>query len=97
MINRNMKSYNYFALGAENDYGQPQLSEEPVGAIKMAIETSSQSVQDNILYTGATYIGFTHALVDDSFVVSYGDKLLKVLYVNPKGRFKQVFMADYVN
>ena len=92
MINRNMKSYSYFALVGENAYGQPQLSEEPLGTIKMAIETSSQTVQDNILYTGATYIGFTH-----SFVINYGDKLLKVLYVNPKGRFKQVFMAEYVN
>ena len=97
MINRNMKSYSYFALVGENAYGQPQLSEEPLGTIKMAIETSSQTVQDNILYTGATYIGFTHSFVDDSFVISYGDKLLKVLYVNPKGRFKQVFMAEYVN
>lgn len=95
MINANMKTYNYFALGEENEYGQPQLSTEPIGTIKMAIETTSQSVQDNILYTNASYIGFTHAFVDDSFVINYENKMLKVLYVNPRGRFKQVYLADY--
>lgn len=95
MINANMKSYNYFALVEENEYGQPQLTQEPVGTIKMAIETTSQSVQDNILYSSATYIGFTHAFVDESFVVDYEGKKLKVQYVNPKGRFKQVYLADY--
>lgn len=97
MINANMETYNYFALGAEDAYGQPQLTQEPVGTIKMAIETTSQSVQDNILYTNASYIGFTHAFVDDSFVINYEGKKLKVLYVNPKGRFKQVYLADYGN
>ena len=96
MINANMKSYNYFTLGLEDDYGMPQLSQEPVGTIKLSIETTSQSIQDNILYANATYIGFTHAFVDDSYVINYGDKKLKVLYVNPKGRFKQVYMAEYV-
>ena len=97
MINANMRHYDYFTFGAENAYGQPQLSEEAVGSIKMSIETTAQSIQDNKLYSGATYVGLTHALVDDSFVISYGNKKLKVLYVNPKGRFKQVFMADYVD
>lgn len=97
MINSNMRVYNYFTLGAENDYGQAQLSKEPVGTIKMAIEQSSQQVQDNILYKGATYIGLTMFPIDDSFVVSYGNTKLKVLYVNTKGRYKQAFMSEYVN
>lgn len=97
MINSNMRIYDYFTLGAENEYGQAQLSSEPVGKIKMAIETSSQQVQDNILYKSATYIGLTQFPIDDSFVVSYGSTKLKVLYVNTKGRYKQAYMAEYVN
>lgn len=94
MINANMKSYSYFAFGAEDKYGQPELSKEPVGTIKMAIEITSQTIQDNINYSGAQYIGFTLGEINDSHVIKYGDQELKVLYVNPRGRFKQVFMAE---
>lgn len=95
MINTAMRFYDYFLLEDDNGYGQPQLSQEPLGKVKMAIETTSQSIQDNILYSDATYIGFTHSLVADTFVVNYEDKLLKVLYINPKGRYTQVYLAEY--
>lgn len=90
-----MRTYNYFTFGSDNGYGQPQLSEDAQGSIKMAINISSQSVADNIKYKEATYIGLTHdAKVDDTYVIEYGAEKLKVLYVNPKGRLKQVFMAE---
>ena len=92
MINADMRSYNYFTFGDDNGYGSPTLSSEVKGTIKMAIHTTSQSVQDNIMYQGATYIGLTHDNIDNSFVIALGDERLKVLYVQPKGRFKQVFM-----
>lgn len=95
MINADMRTYNFFTLGDDNGYGSPVLSSEVKGTLKMAINTTSQSVQDNIKYKGATYIGLTHDYVDDSYVIALGDEKLKVLYVQPKGRFKQVFMADY--
>lgn len=60
----------------------------------MAIYITSQNIQDNINYKGATYLGLTHSLLDDKTVIQYGDKKLKVLYVNPEGRLKQVFMAE---
>lgn len=93
MINADMRLYNYFSLGEQDEYGQQTMSNEPVGQIKMVINISSQSVQDNINYTGATYVGLTHAKVDDTFVIEYGEERLKVLYVNSKGRLNQVFMA----
>lgn len=93
MINAKMKLYNYFTLGEDNGYGSPQLSTEPTGTIKMAISLTSQSVQDNILYEGATYVGLTHAAIDDTFAIGYGEEKLKVLYVNQEGRYKQVYMA----
>ena len=94
MINRDMRSYDYFTFGELNSYGQPTLSQEKKGSIKMSINITSQSVQDNIRYKDATYVGLTHAEVDDTFVIQYGDERLKVLYVNPKGRYKQVFLKN---
>lgn len=94
MINADMRTYNYFTFGALDSYGQPQLSQEPQGTVKMAINIASQSIQDNINYKDCSYVGLTHSLLDDTYVIQYGDKKLKVLYVNPKGRLKQVFLAE---
>ena len=94
MISAQMKTYNYFTLGDSDGYGQPQLSTEPKGQIKMAINITSQSIQDNINYKDATYMGLTFYLLDDTYVIEYGDKKLKVLYINPMGRYNQVFLAE---
>lgn len=94
MINADMRSYNYFTLGEDNGYGVPGLSADIKGTVKMAINVTSQSIQDNIMYKNATYIGLTHDYVDDTYVIALGDTKLKVLYVNPRGRYKQVFMAE---
>lgn len=96
MINREMRTYNYFTFGDKNDYGQPQLSQEPQGTIKMAINLTSHSIQNNINYKDCTYIGLTTTkLIDDNFIIEYGNDLLKVVFVNPVGRFTQVFMNNY--
>lgn len=93
MINRDMRYYSYSTFGANDGYGQPMLS-EPVGEIKLSVHLLNQATQDNVLYNGATYVGLTMGTIDDSFVIHYGTKNLKVLYVNPYGRYKQVFMAE---
>ena len=89
-----MRLYDYFTYGEDDAYGQPMLSKEPVGKIKMAINISSQSVQDNINYRDAQYIGLTYADVKDAYVIVYGEERLKVLYINPKGRYNQVFLKE---
>lgn len=95
MINTDMNLYDYFTFGDDDGYGQPALSTEPKGQIKMSINISSQSIQDNILYKDCSYVGLTHdANVDDTYVIKYGEGKLKVLYVNPKGRLKQVFLKE---
>ena len=94
MINNQMKNYNYYTYSNDNAYGQPSLSETAQGKIKMAINVTSQFVQDNIQYKNATYIGLTFADVNDKYVIQYGDIKLKVLYVNATGRYKQVFMSE---
>lgn len=95
MINAEFRLYNYYTFGADNGYGMPQLSSTPEGQVKMAINISSQSVQDNILYKDCSYIGLTlDANVNDTYVIEYGKSKLKVLYVNPKGRYKQIFLKE---
>lgn len=93
MINADMRDYGYYVYGEANAYGQPTLSENIQGYVKMAINIASQSVMDNPLYGGATFVGLTHAELNDKYVIQYEDMKLKVQYINPKGRFKQVFMT----
>lgn len=93
MINADMRFFDYYTYGAIDEYGAPQLSKEVQGSIKIAIYTTSQSVIDNINYKDASYLGLTRAsIIDDSFVIQYGKEKLKVLYIQPKGKFKQVFL-----
>lgn len=100
MINTDLRTYNYFSIGDNNGYGQATIIKDengnPVvqGSIKMAINITSQGVQDNINYKNAQYVGLTQGNVNDKFVIDYEGSMLKVLYVNPKGRYKQVFMSE---
>lgn len=94
MITTDMRLYTYFAIGAKDKYGQPQISKEPQGVIKMAINTTSQATQENVRYKDATYLGLTLQEVNDTYVIDYNGEKLKVLYVQPKGRYKQVFMKN---
>lgn len=97
MINTDMRLYDYFIVGEKDAYGQPQLptlDSEPIGQIKMSINITSQAITDNIKYKDCSYLGLTKTNINDTYIIKYEGKLLKVLYVNPKGRFKQIFMAD---
>lgn len=97
MINTDMRLYSYFTLGEDNGYGQPQIVTKdsvPIGSIKMCINIASQSIQDNINYKNTQYVGLTQAKVDDTYIIKYKDELLKVLYINDKGRYKQVYLAE---
>ena len=97
MIARDMRLYDYLTLGGVDAYGQPQIpsiNDTPVGTILMAINVASQATQDNINYKDCNYMGLTQAEVNDTYVIKYENELLKVLYVNPKGRYKQVFLGE---
>ncbi len=96
MINADMRIYDYYTLGKDNGYGQAAISTEPQGQIKIAINITSQSIQDNIVYKKAEYIGLTQEEIDDTCIIVYDNEFLKVTYVNPKGRYKQVYLAKYV-
>ena len=94
MINANMKIHNYFTLGELDAYGQPAVSTEPKGTVKMSITNITTNIADNIKYKEATYIGLTLAKVDDTYIIENGEERLKVLYVIPGRRYQQVFLKE---
>ena len=96
MISNDMRSYEFDVYDANtlDEYGQPERW-PMVADIKMAIYVHTQSIQDNIKYKDATYIGLTYdKWIDDTYIINYNGTYLKVLYVNPQGRMKQVFMSE---
>lgn len=94
MFNADMRLYDYYLYNEKNAHGQRTIGAEPQGKVKMAINTTSQNIQANALYLNAQYIGLTHdSNINDTYAIKFGDILLKVLYVNNKGRFRQVFLA----
>ena len=96
MINADMRLYDYYIMGGLDEYGQrklPAKDAQPEGKIKMAIYTTSQSVQQNINYLSAQYVGLTAAAMNDAYIIQYGAERLKVLYVSPHGRLKQVYLS----
>lgn len=93
MINADMRVYDYFTYNETDAYGQPQLSEDVQGTIKMAIYIASQGIKDSVAYAGTEYVGMTHADIDDKYVIKYGASKLKVLYINPRGTWKQVYLT----
>lgn len=94
MINAKFATYDYYTIGDLNEYGQAKISEDVKGSVKMAIFPTSQSVQDNILYLNAQYMGLTHDQnINDTYVIQYGNIKLKVLYVSPTARLQQVFLS----
>lgn len=96
MLNAQFHLYNFFTLGDLDEYGQEKLNPEEAGVIKIAINTLSQTVTDNILYEKCEYIGLTlDKAVNESYVIQYGNTKLKVKYVNPIGRYTQVFLTNY--
>jgi len=93
MITLDQRLYDYYTFGENDDYGQPQLSEEVSGRVKMAINLMKHTAAENVLFQDCEYIGLTHnAAITDKCIVSYGDMKLKVVFVSPFGLWRQVYM-----
>ena len=93
MINTDMRDYKYYTYIDENEYGQSTISKDIKGTVKMAIYLVSNTKEDSINYTSIQYQGITKDTdIDDTYVIKYGNKKLKVLYVI-EGIYRQVFMT----
>lgn len=93
MINTDMRDYKYYTYIVENEYGQSTISKDVKGTVKMAIYVVSNTKEDSVNYTSIQYQGITlDTDIDDTYVIKYGNKKLKVLYVID-GRYRQVIMT----
>ena len=96
MINTTFNDYDYYVFSqSENDYGEKTISTTKAGSVSIAIYLYTQNITSNIKYKDAQYIGLIESTnIKESCVIAYGDKKLKVLYVNPVGRWQQVYMQE---
>jgi len=98
MIYSNMRLYDYWLVSVNEAYGQevlPDAKAEPIGKVKLSIYPTSTGTQENILYANCAYVGLTFDTeIDDKYVILYEGKRLKVMYKQPMGRFKQVFLKQ---
>lgn len=101
MITADMREYPFFLYGDKNAYGQRTIIKDengqPVvqGIVKLALYTTTTAIQDNINYKNASAIALTHDKgINDTYIIQDGETLLKVLYTNERGRYKQVFLNE---
>lgn len=93
MINK-MHIYDYRLLNDIDDYGINGISDIK-GKIKLSINLLNQQIDDNSLYKTAQYIALTlDKDISDKYIIEYDEMLLKVLYVNKMGRYKQVYLCN---
>lgn len=95
MIARNMRYYDYYLYTDASGYGQQQLTEAVQGSVKMAIYHSSTNVTDSIKYRDCTYTAITcDKAINDAYVIQYGAEKLKVMYITPAGKYRQVYLKE---
>ena len=96
MIMNSMRLYDYWLVAVNEEYAQeilPSAETAPDGSVKLSIYPTSTGTQDNILYSNCAYAALTFdAEIDDKYVIQYGKERLKVMYTQPQGRMKQVFL-----
>ena len=96
MIFANMRHYDYWLVSVNEKYGQevlPDTETQPTGQVKLSIYPTSTGTQENILYANCSYVGLTYdAEINDKYVIKYDNVRLKVMYIQPIGRYRQVFM-----
>lgn len=95
MIQSNMKLYNYYTLGELDEYGTTQPGKEIKGQVKLSIFLHTKQLSDNSLYKDTQYIALTNDNdINETYLIEYDNRLLKVLYVNVLGRYKQLYLSD---
>lgn len=95
MIAADMREYDYYLVSDNDEYGQPLVNANPSGKIKMCINILTQAATGNVVYESASFIGLTKQSVTEAYIIDFNGVKLKVNYVNPMGRYTQVYMVLY--
>lgn len=94
MIQSNMKLYNYYTLGEIDDYGTNQVSQVS-GQVKLSIFLQTKQLSDNSIYKEAQFTALTNDKdINEKYLIEYNNMLLKVLYINDLGRYRQIYLGS---
>lgn len=88
-----MKEYGVAGFADIDVYGQHKMPTRPTRFVVMDIEILNNSDSENPLYQDVEYIGLTKDTITRQDYVFYEDEILKVKFINTKGRYNQIFMA----
>ena len=95
MIQNNMKLYNYYTLDEIDDYGTNQVSEKISGQVKLSIFLQTKQLSDNSIYKEAQFTALTNDKdINEKYLIEYNNMLLKVLYINDLGRYRQIYLGS---
>jgi hypothetical protein len=97
MINADFKRYQYYTYSTNpNAYGERTLNTTSSGTIDLAIYLMSQELSGNINYKDASYVAFAPITqqLDDTYVINYNNKMLKVLYVYSDRVYKHCALVE---
>ena len=95
MIQSNMKLYNYYTLGELDDYGTNQVSKQIKGKVKLSIFLQTKQLSDNSIYKEAQFTALTNDKnINEKYLIEYNNMLLKVLYINDLGRYRQIYLGS---
>ena len=95
MIQSNMKLYNYYTLGELDDYGTEQVSKQVSGQVKLSIFLQTKQLSDNSIYKDVQFTALTNDKdINEKNLIEYNNMLLKVLYINDLGRYRQIYLGS---
>ena len=95
MIQSNMKLYNYYTLSEIDDYGTNQISKQISGQVKLSIFLQTKQLSDNSIYKEAQFTALTNDKdINEKYLIEYNNMLLKVLYINDLGRYRQIYLGS---
>jgi hypothetical protein len=92
VINRSEVNATLITMGGQDEYGQDLNAPISQSSITLTFGLYTHQQTDDIRYQDVEYTGLTVYDVADNQVIQIGDKKYKVLFVNPFGRMKQVFL-----
>ena len=95
MIQNNMKLYNYYTLDEIDDYGTNQVSQQVSGQVKLSIFLQTKQLSDNSIYKEVQFTALTNDKdINEKYLIEYNNMLLKVLYINDLGRYRQIYLGS---
>lgn len=92
VINRAQVQATLITMGGQDEYGQDLMNELDRKPITLTFGLYNHKQTDDIRYEDVEYTGLTIYDVFDDQIIQIGEDRYKVLFANPFGRMRQVFL-----